>query len=143
MPLKDKILRFIKGLKSFSVRKGNLPEEAPKGKFIPNPTGKRPRGFTMPEWAKGDYFQKEDLGTMVPPEELAEEATLRRPADWLRDKIGGSDKVQQFENIKKSKEGLQRKVGMSDQEIETFLGKFLKGSKKRSSRKAGKKGRTR
>lgn len=147
MSFGDKIIRFIKGLRRVVPSKSKFKEAEDSALFPPDPMGKRPQGFKMPEWAKKDYFQKKDLGTMVPPEELAEEASLRRPTDWLRKKIKGTDRVQQFENIEKTRSERDRSVGMSDQEIDDFLGQVLKKKKrkkaKRPPEKASRKGRSR
>ncbi|MDX1387351.1 MAG: hypothetical protein R3257_07145 [bacterium] len=139
------MVRFFKGLRKASSKQRKFTEDQDPALFPPNPTGKRPKGFKMPEWAQKDYFQEKDMGTMVPPEELAEEASLRRPTDWLRKKIKGTDRVQQFENIKKTRFDRSGPVGMSDQEIDDFLGEVLKKSGrkkgKRSSKRAPRKGK--
>jgi hypothetical protein len=147
MSFRDKITRFFKGLRRAVPKKSKFQEAEESPLSPPDPMGKRPQGFKMPEWAQKDYFQKKDMGTMVPPEELAEEASLRRPTDWLRKKIKGTDRVQQFENIEKTQFDRDRSVGMSDQEIDDFLGQVLKKKKrkkaKRSPEKASRKGKSR
>ena len=126
MSLKDKILNFLKGLRRSPRKKAKFQNEGDPALFPPDPTGKRPKGFRMPKWAQKDYFAQKDLGTMVPPEELADEASLRRPGDWLRTKLAGSEEAQAFENIQKTKYNARRKVGMSDPEIDSFLDNVLK-----------------
>ena len=138
MSLKAKILNFFQGLRKKPDYKKKFQEGADPAMFPPDPTGKRPPGFFMPQWAKKDRFEKKDMGQMVPPEELAEAGSLKAPGDWLRKQLTGKDEVQQFENIKKTKYDSARSPGMSDQEIEDFLGDFLAASKKRGGKKRDK-----
>lgn len=96
-------------------------------KFIPAPSPDKSPRPTLPGWAKKDWFAQKDLGTMVPPEDLAEEASLRRPGEWLKKKLSGVDEKQVIENIRKSKSSLERKVGVSDKDIQDFFQNFLTG----------------
>jgi len=139
MSLKGKILNFLKGLRKTDPKEAKFQADGDPALFPPDPTGKRPKGFRMPKWAQIDYFAKKDLGTMVPPEELAEEGTLRRPGDWLRTKIKGTEDMQAFESIEKTRYDAPRKVGMSDKEIDSFLGNMLekKGGKSAKNKSAG------
>lgn len=129
MSLKKKIYSFLKGLGKRKQIKSELEHEA---KPFDRARGKRPEGFVMPEWAQQDYFQKKDIGTMKPPEELADEGSLRRPGDWLRKKLAGGDEIREFEKVEQTKHAASRKVGMSDQEIDDFLGDFIKKQPKKN-----------
>lgn len=90
----------------------------------------------MPEWAKKDHFENKDMGQMVPPEELADAGSFRRPGDWLVKQLTGRDEAQQFENIKKTKQS-SREVGMSDREIDEFLGDLLSAQERKRRRSKG------
>lgn len=138
MSLKAKILKFFQGLRKKPAYKKKFQEGADPAMFPPNPTGKRPPGFFMPQWAKKDHYEKKDMGQMVPPEELADAASLKAPGDWLRKQLTGKDEVQQFENIKKNRGATSRPPGMSDQEIEDFLGDFLRPAAKKGAKKRDK-----
>lgn len=106
------------------------------------PPSKRPEGFSMPKWTQKDFFAKKEMGTMVPPEELVGEASLRRPGEWLKKKILGADKDRDFEKFTKTPVKAPRKVGLSDGELDDFLGDFLKegqeGKENKTPRKKGK-----
>jgi len=132
-----RFIHWLKGL-SPSTKSTKGPSNPRLSRFLHHPSGKRPKGFFMPKWAQKDSFEKKDLGTMVPPGEFAEDASLRRPGDWLKKKIAGTEKIQQFESLEKTKHEGPREVGMSDKEIDHFLGKFLrpgKGNRVKKSRK--------
>jgi hypothetical protein len=135
MGLKAKILQFFQGLRKKPSRPRKFQDGVDSQIFPKDPTGKRPKGFFMPEWAKKDSYETKDMGQMVPPEELADEASLKAPGDWLRKQLTGKDDAKQFEELKKSKRSTQREPAMSDQEIEDFLGDFISKAQKRRRRR--------
>jgi hypothetical protein len=119
MGWKDKILGLL-GL-------GGPP--LPKGQTILEDRGGRPQ---VPGWAQQDYYAQKDLGVMAPPEELAEEIQHQGgSADFLRTKLDGGARIQQFENSKKNDTKGTRSLGMKDGEIEHYLGGVLQKDPKK------------
>lgn len=121
MGLKDKILGMfgLGGTGSLSKRLGR------RGGAVPG-------GIQVPPWAQQDYYNEKDMGAMAPPEELVEEFQSKGgSADFLRDKLDGGARVQQFENTKKSNPVGQRSLGMKDGEIEDYLGGVLQKDPKK------------
>lgn len=96
-----------------------------KDRFLPTPKGPPSKRPTLPPWAKKDWFAQKDMGTMVPPEDLAEEASLRRPGEWLKNKLGGGERSQVMEKIRKLANSSKGRPGLSDEELEGFLKDFL------------------
>jgi hypothetical protein len=62
---------------------------------------------------------------MVPPEELMPRSHVKRSGDWLRKKLKGTDRAQQFETVEAGKVLSQKTEGSSDREIEQFLSGYL------------------
>ncbi len=96
-------------------------------------TRKRPKHLILPKWTKKDSFQTKDLGTIVPPEELADEASLRRPGQWLKDQIGGVVKDKSIEMIEKSRVSSRRSVSVPDEVIQDFLSEVLNNDEEKKA----------
>lgn len=93
---------------------------APKRAFIPQRKTPPP----LPTWSKKDWFEPKELGTMVPPEEMADAGTLRRPGKWLQDKMGHHDE-KLVEMTNKRTKGRQQ---LPDADLEKFLQDLLQPS---------------
>jgi hypothetical protein len=105
---------------------GSLPKKLHKGRAPLR------EGLKVPPWAQQDYYAKKEMGEMAPPEELAEEFPIKGgSADFLREKLDGGARVQQFEKTKKIDPVGQRSLGMKDGEIENYLGGVLQKDPKK------------
>ena len=88
------------------------------------PGRKAPMGLKLQGWAKKDNaFVRRDMGMMKPPEEMADEASFKRPGAWLRNKLGGVSDTEALDNLEKVKDNRGSRKGPSDQE----LGEFFEG----------------
>lgn len=100
-------------------------EESAQAQAAPAMPGRKaPMGLKLPGWAKKDNaFVRKDMGMMKPPEEMAEEASFKRPGAWLKNRLGGAADGQDLDNLEKTKVGAGSRRGPSDQELnEIFAG---------------------
>lgn len=115
MGLKDKILGFLGWGLGSSLPRGH-------SRYSPPTKG----GPKVPPWARQDYYAQKELGQAPSGEEPAADFAPREgSADFLRPKLDGGTRVQQFEKTKKSTGAGKRALGMKDGEIKEFLGGVL------------------
>jgi len=113
--------RFTKGGKPEA--EAEAPGQSPTSASNSNPR-RRPVP-KLPGWAKKDNaFVRPTMGMMPPPDDMAEEATFKRPGSWLKQKLGGGDavdEVQALEKLQKIKETREKLKAASDTELEAFF----------------------
>ncbi len=115
------------------------PDAAAPAEGQPSPRRRRPVP-PLPGWAKKDNaFVRKDMGMMKPPEDMAEEASFKRPDSWLKRRLGGVSSAEGLDNLEKTKENVPKKKALSDSEIENFLSDLLgeEGPEKPDSGKEG------
>ncbi len=107
------------------LTKGAPKEEDSSEPPVPQtqPMGHRRRAMTpLHGWAKKDNaFVRPDMGMMQPPEDMAEEASFKRPDSWLKKKLGGGGDSQALENLEKTKDNRGKPKALSDQDLEAIF----------------------
>ncbi|MCP5467858.1 MAG: hypothetical protein H7A32_01140 [Deltaproteobacteria bacterium] len=101
-----RIKNLIKSKPEPQEKENKAPEEEFKG------YRKKPFNIQLPPWLKVDWFEKKDMGTMKPPDELVEEL--------LNEKKG-----RQFESKKTSQRQEKTRKQLLEQKHESFLDDFL------------------
>ena len=116
------------GIGDFFKKLGKGDAKDPANEGAPHPTTpampgrKGPMGLKLPGWAKKDNaFVRKDMGMMKPPEDMAEEASFKRPGAWLKTKLGGAPDSQALENLEKVKDTQEGRKGATDQELEEIF----------------------
>jgi hypothetical protein len=119
-------------LRKWFKKQGKDPKssEGPPGPPASNvPTHRRPAP-PLPKWAKKDSFERDrNSEPDPPPEDVAEEAMIKRPGAWLKQKIGGVRPEVQLQDLEKTKKIQKSGKNISDKEMEDFLSGYLNEEK--------------
>jgi len=98
-----------------------VPENAPPGRRRRYPVP------MLPNWSKkGNAFVRDDMGMMKPPEDMAEEASFKRPDSWLQKRIAAAKEAEGLDKASQNaKTAAGLKKSLSDEDIENFLSNVL------------------